>query len=245
MSYVAALHLYQIKLGTKLIRSLHPLWLGRWSLWCTAILPCPPLCDIPSGCCFFTGPWTLSSLRMLRRVAAFCRPLRLVLLLVSLGLCPPPPSPVEPGGVQKVPEKVLLSQTLQKKTKGLPPPARGTKWNSVRGWSVGWGDECWPRDAAVRGGGGGVGAAKGRSRTPDHRNTLRSSGAKARRVRAPLPWLLSSTCLPWGRWGGRRAERMAFRARCARGTCEDGRDFWVIVAVPWAMGTEEGGGGGS
>ena len=34
--------------------------------------PCP-LCDIPSGCCFFTGPWTVtrSSLRMLRWVAAF------------------------------------------------------------------------------------------------------------------------------------------------------------------------------
>ena len=49
----------------------------------------PPLCDIPSGCCFFTGPWTVtrSALRMLRRVAAFCRPLwpvlRPVLLLVS------------------------------------------------------------------------------------------------------------------------------------------------------------------
>ena len=44
-----------------------------------------PLRDIPSGCCFFTGPWTVtrSSLRMLRRVAAFCRPLRPVLLLVS------------------------------------------------------------------------------------------------------------------------------------------------------------------
>ena len=44
-----------------------------------------PLCDIPSGCCFFTGPWTVtrSSLRMLRRVAAFCRPLRPVLLLLS------------------------------------------------------------------------------------------------------------------------------------------------------------------
>ena len=52
----------------------------------------PPLCDIPSGCCSFTGPWTVtrSSLRMLRRVAAFCRPLRPVLLLVSFprpGLC--------------------------------------------------------------------------------------------------------------------------------------------------------------
>ena len=46
--------------------------------------PCPPLCDIPSGCCSFTGPWTVtrSSLRMLRRVAAFCRPLRPVLLPV-------------------------------------------------------------------------------------------------------------------------------------------------------------------
>ena len=62
--------------------------------------PYAPLCDIPSGCCSFTAPWTVtrSSLRMLRRVAAFCRPLRPVLLLVSfprsrspvvgvLGLC--------------------------------------------------------------------------------------------------------------------------------------------------------------
>ena len=64
------------------------------------LLPDNPLCDIPSGCCSFTGPWTVtrSSLRMLRRVAAFCQPLRPVLLLVSfprsrspvvgvLGLC--------------------------------------------------------------------------------------------------------------------------------------------------------------
>ena len=45
----------------------------------------PPQCDIPLGCCFFTGPWTVtrSSLRVPRRVAAFCRPLRPVLLLVS------------------------------------------------------------------------------------------------------------------------------------------------------------------
>ena len=65
-------------------------------------LDCPPspLCDMPSGCCSFTGPWTVtrSSLRMLRRVATFCRLLRPVLLLVSfprsrrpvvgvLGLC--------------------------------------------------------------------------------------------------------------------------------------------------------------
>ena len=68
---------------------------------CNRTAPPPfPLCDIPSGCCSFTGPWTVtrSSLRMLRRVAAFCRPLRPVLLLVSfprsrspvvgvLGLC--------------------------------------------------------------------------------------------------------------------------------------------------------------
>ena len=59
-----------------------------------------PPWDIPSRCCFFTGPWTVtrSSLCMLRRVAAFCRPLRPVLSLVSfprswspvvgvLGLC--------------------------------------------------------------------------------------------------------------------------------------------------------------
>ena len=58
---------------------------------------CPSVClpprDIPSGCCFCTGPWTVtrSSLRMLRRVAAFCRPLRPVLLLVSF---PPSRSPV-------------------------------------------------------------------------------------------------------------------------------------------------------
>ena len=43
-----------------------------------------PPCDIPSGCWFVTGPWTVtrSSLRMLRRGAAFCRPLLPVLLLV-------------------------------------------------------------------------------------------------------------------------------------------------------------------
>ena len=61
-------------------------------LWTVPAGPClsgggggPPPCDIPSGCCSFTGPWTVtrSSLRMLRRVAAFCRLLRPVLLLVS------------------------------------------------------------------------------------------------------------------------------------------------------------------
>ena len=59
--------------------------------------PPPPLCDIPSGCCSFTGPWTVtrSSLRMLRRVAALCRPLQPVLLLVSFprSRSPPPPPP--------------------------------------------------------------------------------------------------------------------------------------------------------
>ena len=40
----------------------------------------------PSGCSFLTGPWTVtrSSLRVLRRVAAFCRPLRHVCLVASL-----------------------------------------------------------------------------------------------------------------------------------------------------------------
>ena len=69
---------------------------------CPAALPPPPPppCNIPSGCCSFTEHWavTRSSLRMLCRVAAFCRLLRPVLLLVSfprsrspvagvLGLC--------------------------------------------------------------------------------------------------------------------------------------------------------------
>ena len=64
-----------------------PLLLRKQPIWAA---PPPsggstPLCDIPSGCCFFTGPWTVtrSSLRVLRRVAAFCRPLRPVLLPVS------------------------------------------------------------------------------------------------------------------------------------------------------------------
>ena len=58
------------------------LFRGGGGGWCGT--PPPPPCDIPSGCCSFTGPWTVtrSSLRMLRRVAAFCRPLRPVLWLV-------------------------------------------------------------------------------------------------------------------------------------------------------------------
>ena len=68
--------------------------------------PPPPLCDIPSGGCFFTGPWTLtrSPLRMLRWVTAFCRPLRPVLLLVSFPrsrstVVSPPPTPPPPEEV--------------------------------------------------------------------------------------------------------------------------------------------------
>ena len=73
---------------------------GSGPLQLSALAPPPPLCDIPFGCCSFTGPWTVtrSSLCMLRWVAAFCWPLRPVLLLVSfprsqspvvgvLGLC--------------------------------------------------------------------------------------------------------------------------------------------------------------
>ena len=64
----------------------------------------PPLCDIPSGCCSFTGPWTVtrSSLRMLRRVAAFCRPLRPVLLLVLFPRSRSPP-PTQPPGARSHP----------------------------------------------------------------------------------------------------------------------------------------------
>ena len=56
--------------------------------------PYKPPCDIPSGCCSFTGPWTVtrSSLRMLCRVAAFCRPLRLVSFPRSRSPAPPPAS---------------------------------------------------------------------------------------------------------------------------------------------------------
>ena len=45
-----------------------------------------PLWNIPSGCGFFAEPWTVtrSSLCVLRQVAAFCRPLRPVFLVVSL-----------------------------------------------------------------------------------------------------------------------------------------------------------------
>ena len=61
----------------------------EWNVCPTAhscsILPPPPLCDIPLGRCLFTRPWTVtrSSLRMLRRVTVFCRPLQPVFLLVS------------------------------------------------------------------------------------------------------------------------------------------------------------------
>ena len=57
-----------------------------------------PLCDIPSGRCFFTGPWTVtrSSLRMLRRVAVFCRPLRYPSPPPGRPAYAPPPSPWRP-----------------------------------------------------------------------------------------------------------------------------------------------------
>ena len=57
--------------------------------------PPPPVCDIPSRCCLFTGPWTVtrSPLRMSRRVAAFRRPLRPVLLRASFLTPAPPPPP--------------------------------------------------------------------------------------------------------------------------------------------------------
>ena len=95
--------------------------------------PPPPLCDIPSGRCFFTGPWTVtrSSLRVLHRVAAFCRPLRPVVLLVSFA----EPSRWCAGAVLDVaqatdpPPRVLLRRGGSKGRVGgwgcggTPPPA--------------------------------------------------------------------------------------------------------------------------
>ena len=85
-------------------------------------LPPPPPCDIPSGCCFFTGPWTVtrSSLRMLRPVAAFCRPLRPVYLPVS---CPRSRSPEVwcAGGCAGVVFRLLLPSPPPHS--GRPPPA--------------------------------------------------------------------------------------------------------------------------
>ena len=73
-----------------------------------------PLCDIPSCCCSFTGPWTVtrSSLRMLRRVAAFCRPLRPVLLLVSFPRgAAPPPSPHKRNKIPRMRGSVAVCNT--------------------------------------------------------------------------------------------------------------------------------------
>ena len=123
--------------------------------------PPPPLCDIPSGCCSFTGPWTVtrSSLRMLRRVAAFCRPLRPVLLLVSfprsrspvvgvLGLCwmrhgAPPPPPPEGDGTHR---KAAVSP--RKRPVGPPDgrhrrrsragPSRAMPGSGVMPWGMVW-----------------------------------------------------------------------------------------------------------
>ena len=50
----------------------------------------PPPCNMPSGCCFVAGPWTVtcSSLCMLHWVAALCWP--------AVAACVPPNSTVEP-----------------------------------------------------------------------------------------------------------------------------------------------------
>ena len=109
--------------------------LSSWR--CTA--SAPP-CDIPSG--FFTGAWTVThpSLRMLCRVAAFCRPLRPVLLLVSF---PRSRSPVVgvPGG------------RLQPVLMRHPPQL------SVKTWGGGGGGS-WGRGSS-RGSGGGQAGGQG------------------------------------------------------------------------------------
>ena len=103
-----------------------------WGCSCCCCVPRrgpAPLCDIPSGCCFFTGPWTVtrSSLRMLPRVAAFCRPLRLVLLLVSFthSRSPvPPPSPPQRRGSRTSKHTASMPLTVLKPTRG----ASGELW---------------------------------------------------------------------------------------------------------------------
>ena len=58
---------------------------GGWMHWKGGGGGSPPCVTFRRGVVSLRGPWTVtrSSLRMLRRVAAFCRPLRPVLLLVS------------------------------------------------------------------------------------------------------------------------------------------------------------------
>ena len=92
----------------------------------------------PLGCCSFTGPWTVtrSSLRMLRRGAAFCRPLRPVLLLVSF-----------PRTTRTVPCAVGCSRPCCHPRGGhlparraQPPPLRST-------WALCRGRGCMPHSA--------------------------------------------------------------------------------------------------
>ena len=107
-----------------------------------------PLCDIPSGCCSFTGPWTVtrSSLRMLRRVATFCRPLRPVLFPRSrspvVGVLGPPPkktAPLRVGvGVRvcpKMPKNPDLTRAVGRaQTKPHPETLGGAR---IFGWVLG------------------------------------------------------------------------------------------------------------
>ena len=98
----------------------------------------PPLCDIPSGCCSFTGPWTVtrSSLRMLCRVIAFCRLLRPVLLLVSFPrsrspvAATPPPLLLCPPTPRQRRQKIFLSWNALAPNGAEKNPAS----NSGRGW---------------------------------------------------------------------------------------------------------------
>ena len=96
-----------------------------------------PLCDTLSACCFFTGPWTVtrSSLRLWRRVAAFCRPLRPVLLLVSfprswgpvvgvLGLCITPPPPPRGIAAQRLTHSGPAKTTADGEAHSLTPRTR-------------------------------------------------------------------------------------------------------------------------
>ena len=92
--------------------------------------PCVTRCDIPPGCCFFTEPWTVtcSSLRMLRRVAAFCRLLRPVLLLVSFPRSrkPPPPHAVLLGT-----DSSAWTGTARQRTVMQSKSQRALQWHGI------------------------------------------------------------------------------------------------------------------
>ena len=109
------------------------------------------------------GPWTVtrSSLRMLRRVAAFCRPLRPVLLLVSFprSWCVGAVLDVAVCAVGRQRRPVVAPP---RPPKGCAGGATGPTWVSRAvakavsgGWSSGWEASVWRAQTGWRAVGGG------------------------------------------------------------------------------------------